>query len=47
MQTWAIGKPTPLRTLRHFIERIQAHNDVQFASCADVAAWSGAPSSRN
>lgn len=47
MQTWAIGKPTPLRTLRQFIERIQAHNDVQFARCSDIAGWCGAPATKN
>jgi peptidoglycan/xylan/chitin deacetylase (PgdA/CDA1 family) len=43
MQTWAIGKPTPLRTLRQFLERIQAHNDVRFTRCDEIAAWCTAP----
>lgn len=41
IQTWATGRPTPLRTLRHFIERLQAHNDVQFARCHEIADWCG------
>jgi hypothetical protein len=47
MQTWAIGKPTPVRTLRQFLERVIAHNDVQFARCDEIAAWCKAPSQRN
>ena len=39
MQTWAIGRPTPLRTLRRFLERLSTHNDIQFARCADIAGW--------
>jgi peptidoglycan/xylan/chitin deacetylase (PgdA/CDA1 family) len=47
MQTWAIGKPTSVRTLRQFLERVIAHNDVQFARCDEIAAWCKAPSQRN
>jgi hypothetical protein len=25
--------------LRQFIERVTARNDVQFARCAEIAAW--------
>jgi peptidoglycan/xylan/chitin deacetylase (PgdA/CDA1 family) len=39
MQTWAIGRPTPLRTLRRFLEKLSAHNDIQFARCEDIAGW--------
>ena len=39
MQTWATGRPAPLRTLRQFLERVIAHNDVQFARCGEIAAW--------
>jgi peptidoglycan/xylan/chitin deacetylase (PgdA/CDA1 family) len=39
MQTWATGRPTPLRTLRRFLERLSAYNDVQFARCEDIAGW--------
>ncbi len=39
LQTWASGRPTPLRTLRTFLERITAHNDIRFASCGEIAAW--------
>jgi peptidoglycan/xylan/chitin deacetylase (PgdA/CDA1 family) len=47
MQTWATGKPTPLRTLRQFLERTRAHNDVQFARCADIAGWCNDTASSN
>jgi peptidoglycan/xylan/chitin deacetylase (PgdA/CDA1 family) len=39
MQTWATGRPTPLRTLRRFLERLSAYNDIQFARCEDIAGW--------
>jgi peptidoglycan/xylan/chitin deacetylase (PgdA/CDA1 family) len=39
MQTWATGRPTPLRTLKHFIQRVTAHNDIQFARCNDITGW--------
>jgi allantoinase len=39
LQTWASGRPTPLRTLKHFLERITAHNDIQFARCSEIAGW--------
>src|SRR4051812_5269148 len=42
IQTWATGRPAPLRTLEQFIERLQTYNDVRFASCGEIAAWSGA-----
>jgi peptidoglycan/xylan/chitin deacetylase (PgdA/CDA1 family) len=41
LTTWATGRPTPLRTLRKFLERVIAHNDVQFARCAEIAQWCG------
>jgi peptidoglycan-N-acetylglucosamine deacetylase len=41
IQTWATGRPAPLRTLQQFVERIQKHNDVRFASCGEIAAWCG------
>ncbi len=41
IQTWASGRPAPLRTLRHFIERLKAHNDIQFARCHEIAGWCG------
>ena len=41
IQTWATGRPAPLRTLRQFIERLSGHNDVCFAQCRDIAAWAG------
>jgi len=39
IQTWATGRPNALRVLKHFIERLTAHNDVQFARCENIAAW--------
>jgi peptidoglycan/xylan/chitin deacetylase (PgdA/CDA1 family) len=43
IQTWATGRPAPLRTLRHFIERLKMHNDVQFARCSEIAGWCNDP----
>jgi len=40
IQTWATGRPTPLRTLRQFIERLTTYNDIQFARCSEIAGWS-------
>jgi peptidoglycan/xylan/chitin deacetylase (PgdA/CDA1 family) len=39
IQTWATGRPAPLRTLRQFIERLKMHNDIQFARCSEIAGW--------
>ena len=39
LQTWAAGRPTPLRTLKTFLKRVIAHNDVQFTQCSDIAGW--------
>jgi peptidoglycan/xylan/chitin deacetylase (PgdA/CDA1 family) len=39
LTTWAIGRPTPLRALRQFLERVIGHNDIQSARCADIANW--------
>jgi peptidoglycan/xylan/chitin deacetylase (PgdA/CDA1 family) len=41
LTTWAAGRPTPLRALRQFLERVITHNDIQFARCADIAQWCG------
>jgi peptidoglycan/xylan/chitin deacetylase (PgdA/CDA1 family) len=41
IQTWATGRPAPLRTLRRFIERLKKHNDVQFARCGEIVEWCG------
>mgnify|MGYP001191853943 FL=1 len=45
LSTWASGRPTPLRTLRKFLERVIAHNDVQFARCSEIAQWCTATAS--
>ena len=39
IQTWATGRPAALRTLKQFIERLVTRNDIQFARCAEIAAW--------
>jgi peptidoglycan/xylan/chitin deacetylase (PgdA/CDA1 family) len=41
IQTWATGRPAPLRSLRQFLQRLVQYNDVQFACCQDIAMWSG------
>ena len=43
IQTWATGRPAPLRTLKQFIERLKQYNDIQFARCGDIAAWCAQP----
>lgn len=45
MQTWALGRPAPLRTLKQFIERVRTCNDVDFPRCSQLTAWCTAPSS--
>jgi hypothetical protein len=37
--TWATGRPALLPTLRRFLERLVAYNDIQFARCEDLAGW--------
>jgi peptidoglycan/xylan/chitin deacetylase (PgdA/CDA1 family) len=39
IQTWATGRPAPLRVLKQFIRRAADHNDVCFAQCGDIAGW--------
>ena len=39
LQTWAAGRPTPLRTLKTFLKRVITHNDVRFTQCSDIAGW--------
>jgi peptidoglycan/xylan/chitin deacetylase (PgdA/CDA1 family) len=41
IQTWATGRPAPLRSLRQFLQRLIQYNDVQFARCQDIVMWSG------
>jgi len=43
IQTWATGRPAPLRALQHFIERLMKFNDVRFARCSEIAAWCNGP----
>lgn len=42
IQTWATGRPAPLRSLRQFIARVAAHDETRFALCGEIAAWCGA-----
>ena len=42
IQTWATGRPAPLRTLKQFIERVKACQDVRFARCGEIAELCGA-----
>jgi peptidoglycan/xylan/chitin deacetylase (PgdA/CDA1 family) len=44
IQTWATGRPTPLRVLRQFIRRVADHNDICFAQCSEIAGWCSAES---
>ncbi len=41
IQTWATGRPAPLRALRRFLEQVLHHNDIQFSRCGEVASWCG------
>ncbi len=47
IQTWATGRPAPLRVLRQFIRRVTDHNDVRFAQCGEIAGWCPADDDRN
>jgi peptidoglycan/xylan/chitin deacetylase (PgdA/CDA1 family) len=44
LQTWATGRPAPLRILSQFLERLGGHEEFRFARCSDVAAWRLNPS---
>lgn len=41
MQTWAVGRPAPLRTLKQFLERLTGHEELWFTRCGDLAKWCG------
>jgi hypothetical protein len=43
LQTWATGRPAPLRTLKQFLERVTTYNDIQFARCSEIARWCDRP----
>lgn len=45
IQTWATGRPAPLRTLRQFIERLKTCEHVRFARCGEITEWCGASTS--
>jgi peptidoglycan/xylan/chitin deacetylase (PgdA/CDA1 family) len=40
IQTWATGRPAPLRTLRQFIEGVSRDKRAKFVRCCDIAEWS-------
>jgi peptidoglycan/xylan/chitin deacetylase (PgdA/CDA1 family) len=44
LQTWATGRPAPLRVLSQFLQRLVSHEEFRFARCSDVAAWRLNPS---
>lgn len=39
MQTWAVGRPAPLRILKQFVERLAGHEEFWLARCSDIAKW--------
>jgi peptidoglycan-N-acetylglucosamine deacetylase len=40
LQTWGVGRPAPLRALKHFLERLSGHEELWFAKCSEIAEWS-------
>jgi len=40
LQTWAVGRPAPLRSLNHFIENVSQRNAVRFVTCRSISQWS-------
>jgi len=39
LQTWATGRPAPLRVLAQFLDRLVGHEEIRFARCSDLASW--------
>ncbi len=39
LQTWATGRPAPLRILRQFLDRLVGHEEFWFARCGEIAKW--------
>ena len=39
LQTWATGRPAPLRVLAQFLDRLVGHEEIRFARCSDLAGW--------
>jgi len=39
LQTWATGRPAPLRILRQFLDRLVGHEEFWFARCGDISKW--------
>ena len=39
LQTWATGRPAPLRILRQFLDRLVGHEEFWLARCGDIAKW--------
>jgi peptidoglycan/xylan/chitin deacetylase (PgdA/CDA1 family) len=47
LQTWATGRPAPLRVLRQFLDRLAGHEELWFARGSDIVkCWLDQPSSR-
>ncbi|MPZ78086.1 MAG: hypothetical protein GEU77_16370 [Deltaproteobacteria bacterium] len=41
LQTWAIGRPAPLRILKLFLENLLGHEELWFARASEIAASCG------
>ncbi len=39
LQTWATGRPAPLRILRQFLDRLAGHEEFWFAQSTEIAKW--------
>lgn len=37
LQTWATGRPAPLRILKEFLDRLAGHEEFWFARCSDIS----------
>ena len=45
LQTWAAGRPTPLRTLKQFLNASWPITTFNSRSCSDIAGWCEPPNS--
>jgi len=39
LQTWATGRPAPLRILRRFLDSVVEREGIRFARCSDICKW--------
>ena len=37
LQTWATGRPAPLRIMKEFLDRLAGHEEFWFARCSDIS----------